>query len=80
LILLLETIRVEFYVRNTLQVPLLLSEVQLLWKHSTTSWKRKASVSTEHTEDSKEYTNDTFIKQVRIGIIIKAEFIIIFDL
>ena len=60
----LETIRVEFYVRNTLQVPLLLSEVQILWKHSSFSWKRKTSISTDTTEESKEYTNDTIIKQV----------------
>ncbi len=65
LFFILETIRVEFYVRNTLQVPLLLSEVQILWKHSLTGRKRKTSLSTENIEDSKEYTNDTLIKQVR---------------
>lgn len=54
----------EFYVKNTLQVPLLLSEVQILWKHSSIGWKRKASVSAETNEDVKEYTNDTLIKQV----------------
>ncbi|CAF3933295.1 unnamed protein product [Adineta steineri] len=58
-----ETIRVEFYVRNILQVPLLLSEVQILWKHSSNSWKRKSSVSAENVEDSKEFTNDTLTKQ-----------------
>jgi len=65
LFFILETIRVEFYVRNILQVPLLLSEVQILWKHSLTGRKRKTSLSTENIEDSKEYTNDTLIKQVR---------------
>lgn len=53
----------EFYVKNILQVPLLLSEVQVLWKHSSIAWKRKASVSTEN-EEIKEFTNDTLIKQV----------------
>jgi hypothetical protein len=57
---------VEFYVRNILQVPLLLSEVQILWKHSVTGWKRKASVSTETSEEPKELTNDTLTKQVRM--------------
>ena len=59
-----ETIRVEFYARNTLQVPLLLSEVQILWKHSSVAWKRKASVTAEGGEEAKEYTNDTLTKQV----------------
>ncbi|CAF4227417.1 unnamed protein product, partial [Rotaria sp. Silwood2] len=58
-----ETIRVEFYVRNTLQVPLLMSEVQILWKFSLGTWKRKASVSADTTEEWKEYTNDTLTKQ-----------------
>jgi hypothetical protein len=55
---------VEFYARNTLQVPLLLSEVQIIWKHSSIGWKRKASMSAESTEELKEYTNDTLAKQV----------------
>jgi len=55
---------VEFYVQNILQVPLLLSEVQILWKHSSVSWKRKTSMSTDSSEESKEYTNDTLTKQV----------------
>jgi hypothetical protein len=55
---------VEFYVRNTLQVPLLLSEVQILWKHSSIPWKRKTSISTDSGEEPKEYTNDTLTKQV----------------
>lgn len=54
----------ECYVQNTLQVPLLLSEVQILWKYSLSSWKRKTSISTENSEESKEYTNDTLTKQV----------------
>lgn len=60
----LETIRVEFYVRNTLQVPLLLSEVQILWKFSASGWKRKTSVSTDSPEEWKESTNDTLTKEV----------------
>jgi len=63
-IIILETIRVEFSVRNILQVPLLLSEVQILWKYSTAGWKRKPSISTDSNEEVKEYTNDTLIKQV----------------
>mgnify|MGYP006933273228 FL=1 len=59
----LETIRVEFSLRNILQVPLLLSEVQILWKYSSLSWKRKASVSVENDETTKEYTNDTLTEQ-----------------
>jgi hypothetical protein len=62
--IILETIRIEFYARNILQVPLLLSEVQILWKHSSVSWKRKTSMSTDSSEESKEYTNDTLTKQV----------------
>ncbi|CAF4134837.1 unnamed protein product [Rotaria socialis] len=58
-----ETIRIELYVRNTLQVPLLLSEVQILWKFSSNGWKRKTSVSAESPEEWKEYTNDTATKQ-----------------
>ncbi|CAF0821694.1 unnamed protein product [Rotaria sordida] len=58
-----ETIRVEFYVRNTLQVPLLLSEVQILWKFSLGGWKRRASTSTDSNEEWKEYTNDTLTQQ-----------------
>ncbi len=56
----------EFYVRNALQVPLLLSEVQILWKHSSIGWKRKASMSTDSSEELKEYTNDTLAKQVKL--------------
>lgn len=62
--IILETIRVEFHLRNTLQVPLILSEVQILWKHSSIVWKRKASVSTDTNEEAKEFTNDTLTKQV----------------
>ncbi|CAF3826427.1 unnamed protein product [Rotaria sp. Silwood1] len=58
-----ETIRIEFYARNTLQVPLLLSEVQILWKFSLTGWKRKTSISTDTAEEWKEYTNDTLTPQ-----------------
>ncbi|UJR31903.1 hypothetical protein I4U23_019377 [Adineta vaga] len=58
-----ETVRVEFYVRNILQVPLLLSEVQILWKHSVTGWKRKTSVSAETADVFHEHTNDTLTKQ-----------------
>ena len=61
-----ETISVEFYVRNTLQVPLLLSDVQILWKYSFNGWKRKTSISTENSEEWKEHTNDTLTEQVRI--------------
>ena len=63
--LLSETIRVEFYVRNVLQVPLLLSEVQILWKHSLTGWKRRTSVTGDAPDDTKEHSNDTLTKQVR---------------
>jgi hypothetical protein len=62
----LETVRVEFYARNTLQVPLLLSDVQLLWKYSSTTSKRKASIAADAGDEPKEFTNDTMIKQVRI--------------
>lgn len=58
-----ETIRIEVSLRNTLQVPLLLSELQVLWKYSTLSWKRKASVSVENDENAREYTNDTLTEQ-----------------
>ncbi len=51
--------------KNTLQVPLLLSEVQILWKYSSIGWKRKASISTDNSEESKEYTNDRLTKQVK---------------
>lgn len=63
----LETVRIEFQIRNTLQVPLLLSELQVLWKYSSTGSKRKASVSTENVEETtRESTNDTVAKQVPI--------------
>ena len=62
--MILETIRVEFYVQNALQVRLLMNDVQILWKHSSVVWKRKASVTTDSNEDAKEFTNDTLIKQV----------------
>ena len=52
--------------RNTLQVPLLLSEVQLLWKYTLTGAKKKASTPAEAIDDPKEYTNDTLVKQVRV--------------
>jgi len=55
-------------VKNTLQVPLLLSEVQILWKYSSIGWKRKASISTDNSEESKEYTNDRLTKQVKLKI------------
>ena len=60
--------RVEFYVRNALQVPLLLSEVQLLWKYTLTGAKKKASIPAEAIEDPKEYTNDTLAKLVRVSV------------
>ena len=62
----LETVRIEFEIRNTLQVTLLLSELQILWKYSSTGTKRKTSVSTENIEETKEFTNDTVTKQVTI--------------
>ncbi|CAF0878505.1 unnamed protein product [Adineta ricciae] len=58
-----ETIRVEFYVQNVLQVPLLLSEVQILWKHSLTGWKRRTSSTGDAPDDAKEHSNDTLTKQ-----------------
>lgn len=62
--MIVETIRVEFHVQNTLQVRLLMNDVQILWKHSSVAWKRKSSVSTDSNEDAKELTNDTLTKQV----------------
>ncbi|CAF0737248.1 unnamed protein product [Didymodactylos carnosus] len=56
-----ESIRVEFYVRNTLQIPLLLSEIKLLWKFS--SKKKLSSSDTSTKEDDKEYTNNIQLKQ-----------------